>query len=159
MTDAGLRLQQEPDERGWYHGTAEWAGRTIRVKIIPDQPDERTVADAAAFARRIVAALDDHDRRARDAAALALLDTYNDNWRDDDDDDDDDDDERIGPGGSAPPLSAAAFVQRLTLYALNVANNESADLFYSDDGMFGGHSVVVGTSDGGATWPDADLVG
>jgi hypothetical protein len=157
MTVPDLALQAVPDERGWYHGTTEWGGRTIRVKVIPDDPDK--VAEAIAFARRMVAAVSDHDRRARERAAAVLLDVYNDNWRDEDDDDDDDDDDRIGPGGSAPPLSADAFVKRLTLYAINVASEASCDLFYADDGLFGGHSVVVTTFDGGTTWPQAKLFG
>jgi hypothetical protein len=154
-----LLLQQRPDEHGWYHGTVDWETRTIRVKVVPDAPDSAQVADAMALARRLVAALADHDGRARHRAAEALLDTYNKDWRDDDDDDDDDDDERIGPGGSAPPLSAAEFVQRLTLHAVSVTSGASANLFYADGGLFGGDSVVVTTFDGGTTWRDAKLFG
>ena len=123
------------------------AGREVRITI-----DAEGSLD---FARALVGSVQQHDRCARDVAALELLETYNDNWREY---------QEIEADGAAvdvsnPELSTEEFVQRLGLEAISIWGENRCELFYNDGGLFWGHSVVVTTRDAGATWIDAQLFG
>lgn len=79
---------------------------------------------------------------AKTFAAEHLLETYNESWTDDD----------------HPMLTAAAFMQKLQLRSILILDQpDSADLFFGDGDMFGGHEVVVSIQ--GAGPAHAELMG
>lgn len=128
------------------------AGREVRITIEVQGEDVQKSLD---FARALVGSAQQHDRSARDVAAVDLLDTYNDNWREY---------QEIESDGAAvdvsnPELSAEEFVNRLILVAVHIWGENRCEFFYNDGGLFWGHSVVVTTRDAGATWTDAQLFG
>jgi len=130
---------------------ATLSGREVSVSIDASGGD---IDVALKLARTVVGSLPEHDQHARDAAALSLLDTCNDSWRDY---------SQVGPDGqpvevSLPPIEAEEFVARLKLDAINVKGEECCDFFYDDDYLFWGHSVIVTTFDSCRTW-DAQLFG
>jgi hypothetical protein len=152
MADVKLVLGREPDANGWLRGSAEWRGRALEVTVCPEdaEPDE-----AIAFARLILAAIGRHDEQARNGACSALLGVYNEGWRHYTTADA----QGAAHEVSEPELSEAEFKARLQLTAVNTLGTQACDLFYSDDEMFWGHSVVVSTNDGGTTWSHAELFG
>ena len=128
------------EEEGRLEGEVPFAGKPVSLRVDPDNGD---INDALATARGIVSSLADIDRKARQAAAAKLLDKYNDGWRTY---------EEVAEDGKLvdvenPVLSREEFMARLSLYAVNVMGKESCDLFYNNEGMFWGHSVVVGFFD------------
>lgn len=117
--------------------------RNIQVGMLPDdQPLEVTLSLAA----QVVSGLAELDKVAKKVASRDLLALYNEEWNSDDEDEDEDGGS-IEPG-SNPPLSETEFESKLTLRAINVSGSKMVDLYYDDQGMFLGHSVLVSSFDG-----------
>jgi hypothetical protein len=125
-----------------------WEGR---VELSPGHPlslslsveDEDATADPVreiAHGRRILLFLREHEPEARLVAADELLEIYNAEWNE------------------GEPLDEEEFMDRLTLDDVNVSFDGSAELFYLDDGLFAGHTVVV-TVDANGNFADADVAG
>ena len=128
------------EEEGRLEGEVPFAGNAVSLRVDPDGGD---INEALATARGLVSSLADVDRKAREAAAAKLLAKYNDGWRTY---------EEVAEDGNLvdvenPVLSGEEFMARLSLYALNVAGKDTCDLFYNNEGLFWGHSVVVGFFD------------
>jgi hypothetical protein len=117
-------------------GIVDFGGSPVGLTIDPDGGDPHA---SVAVARWIVGHLKEIDVRAKAAAAASLLETYNEGWRNYQ--------EADGKGQLSdvtnPPLSEARFIQRLHIDSLHVLGDSIWDLFYADDGMFWGHSIVV----------------
>ena len=128
------------EEEGRLEGEVPFAGNAVSVRVDPDNGD---INDALATARGLVSSLADVDRKAKEAAADKLLDKYNNGWRTYDE---------VAEDGTLvnvenPVLSGEEFMARLSLYAVNVTGKDTCDLFYNNEGMFWGHSIVVGSFD------------
>lgn len=136
--DPILGVLAEDDDR--LTGTIPLGGLSVSLTIDADGGD---MSAAVSVARSIAATLEECDRTARTAAAAALLVIYNDGWRRYQ--------ETLEDGSlrdvAHPQLSAAEFMSRLRLTAVTVLGDGICDLFYADDGMFWGHSVVVSSFD------------
>jgi hypothetical protein len=111
-------------EMGWYEGKRRKGKLAYDVCVDTPEPD-RDAAVAKAVERASAVALDVERElpRIRDAIADALLDTYNDGWRD-----------------AEAPLSAAAFKRRHELRTL-VVTKTRVTLYFDCDGMFTDHAV------------------
>lgn len=115
--------------------------RSIQVGMLPDdQPLEVTLSLAA----EVVSGLAELDKVAKKAASRDLLDVYNEEWNAEEEDEDGGSTEPV----SNPPLSETEFESKLTLRAINVTGSKMVDLYYDDQGMFLGHSVLVSSFDG-----------
>ena len=122
--------------------TISYKNRDIEVCIAPDElPWDATVDVAAA----VVQELANLDAKAKQVAASELTETYNSGWSEYDEAQDDGTLKSV----SKPNLTQAEFMQKLTLDAVNVTGNMVA-LFYGNENMFLGHSVIVTSMDGAA---------
>ena len=126
--------------------------RHINVRIIADEiPYESTVEIAA----QVVLGITDLDAKAKQVAASELTSTYNNGWNEYDEVQNDGTTKYV----SKPKLSPDQFGQKLSLNGINVTGN-MLELFYDDDGMFWGHSVVITSFDGiGFTETHAEIFG
>jgi len=114
-------------------------GRDVMVAI---ETGEGLSPQAVAQARRLVSAPADVTARAKADAAESLIDLKNGDWAGDE------------PG----PLTASQLAARLRLEACEIAADGGATFYFDDDGLFGGHSVVVYVSSDGE-FVDAKLAG
>jgi hypothetical protein len=132
----------------WNEDLEWWEGQT---QLTPGHPIQFSISqeevDAAAQptaevqqARRVIAFLREHEEEARVVAADEVLELYNLEWNEGD------------------PLSEEEFMSRLTLDDISIAFDGSAELFYKDDGLFAGHTLLVTISAEG-TFEDADIAG
>lgn len=129
-------------ELDWWEGRAELSPtHSIGLSITVEDEDAEAPSQAEIDqARRLLLRLREHEPEARLVAAEELLAIYNDEWNEDE------------------PLDEEEFMARLTLDDLSVAPDGSAELFYQDDGLFAGHTVLVSLGADG-NFEDADIAG
>ncbi len=134
-------LHPDPQLPQVWLGTLTFNGRKVDLRVDPDGvPKEECMASAL----QAVRALSELDVKAKAAAAAELLPNYNQNWRHFSQTKADGTFEDV----HEPELTASSFKQRLTLTSIEAMGNDCYTLFYSDDNMFAGHSVVVTSFDG-----------
>lgn len=131
-----------PREDGDGVARVPYRGQTIDMRIIADELPYDAAVDVAASVFKDLANL---DARAKQIAACELTDTYNSGWNEYDEAQEDG---TLRPV-SNPKLTQEEFASKLTLNAVNVTG-DMIDLFYDDEGMFWGHSVIVNSMDGTA---------
>ena len=108
------------------------------------------------LAAEVVGRLHELDQAGKRIAVRDLRDSYNGGWNEYE--------EAQGDGTfksvSNPALSEAEFERKLSLIGINVTGDEIVTLFYENENMFWGHTVVV-TSLRGLDFGDAkaDLFG
>jgi hypothetical protein len=123
----------------WYKGqvTFEPLG-PFAVALSTESTDEvdAMLHNAGQFVRDIVTI----DQRARDYAAEALLDLYNDEWRE------------------GPILSQEDFIRRLTLESVTFYPDGSIEMLYDDGDLFWDHVVIV-SAVRGPRFTGADIAG
>ena len=78
-----------------------------------------------AIARDFLVWLRQNEQAASQFAAGKLLDTHNDGWNE------------------GKPISAQAFIQRMTLESVSIDPQGKVELYYNDGDLFWGHSIVV----------------
>lgn len=135
-------LGEITQENGNGDGVARvlYGDRTIEIRIIADEiPYDATVDVAASM----VQDLPRLDARAKQVAASELTETYNNGWNEYDEVQDDGTLKAV----SNPKLTQIEFASKLTLNAVNVTG-DMLSLFYEDENMFWGHSVIVTSMDG-----------
>lgn len=126
----------------WWEGDVDLSpNHSISISLTVDSGDEKSDIDSLIrHGRRIVAFIREHEPEARLVAAEELLDIYNQEWND------------------GKPLTEQEFIDRLTLDDINIAADGNAELFYKDDDLFAGHTVLV-TVDAAGNFADADVAG
>ena len=129
------------DKLDWWEGQVELApSHAIGLSIGVEEEEGDPSPEEIEQARRILFRLREREPEARIVAAEELLDIYNDQWNEDE------------------PLDEEEFMARLTLDDLSVAADGSAELFYRDDNLFAGHTVLVTVGVDG-NFEDADIAG
>ena len=128
-------LTWEP-ERDWWRGTLELPeGKQAALSLYP--PEQRTITQQARDAFDIIAR---SDEAIRQKACDELLTIHNEAWN------------------NGEPLDAETFKRRLTLEAIILYPDGSAELYFADDDMFWGHTVIVHRSEAGE-YTDAVIAG
>ncbi len=112
------------DQIGYYCATVERDGATsLDVNLTDFEEDVTRIPLAAqAFSRIMV-----REDAIRLSGAQSLLGMYNNEWRDDEDDE----------------LTAQEFAEHITLEAIFIYGDLSAELYYNDGDLFAGHVVSV----------------
>lgn len=122
------------EKRGGYNGTAPFTPeRNVSVTLVDvdrDNPNE-----AIERAAQTYSAIKAREPELQQKTADTLLDNYNDNWCDEEEGDD--------------ILDATAFQERITLSAMTFYLDGSAELYYHDGELFGGHTIVVDVNPSG----------
>ncbi len=124
-------LQQLKPTGEWdeMKGSFIWNGRKVSMSVVPD---EATLEDALALARRLLENFDDFSRRSKDELLKECFAMYNDDWRQEGD----------------PVLTAEEFLGNFHLTAINILGDKSVDFFYDESGMFGNHCMIPQIFDG-----------
>lgn len=122
-------------------GALLYAGHEVSLRLTPDDASTHECLSSAA---RAVSALPEIDTKAKDTAARDLLANYNQNWRHY---------SQVAEDGAIverhdPALGPSDFKGRLRMTCLEVVGVDRYTIFYDDDHMFWGHSVVITAFDG-----------
>jgi hypothetical protein len=123
---------------------SEFEGRLGEVEVVLDADDgeaaaalaqrvSTTVGELAGFARRIAVELADSFSPERPGEVEV--------WENDE-----------------TVISAAEFARRIRLSCISAAVDDDIELYFDDDGMFGGHSIRVWVDEAGAM-TDAQIAG
>src|SRR5262245_10178785 len=89
--------------------------------------NDQTRQEAIGHARRILSGLAEYAARAARYACEGLFDLKNETWLQ----------------AEEAPLNEAEFMRRLSFDVLEIESDGSVTLYFGDDGMFGGHSIIV----------------
>lgn len=132
---------------GWYEGSGIWMGEKVDVTISAEDADSDISADLEA-AEQFFADQQEWDRKIRGFAAEELTDTANDWLADSVDDEDEEPDE----------ITTEDFAGRITIESICFDPEGEFTVYFGDDDMFWGHSVVVyGDIENGPN--DAEMAG
>jgi len=102
-------------------------GLNILVLDGPYTLDGKATDEARAFAKKLIAQLDE----IREKIADEMLAMYNDDWRDSDDDD-------------PEPITRGTFMERVTNPSIHLYDDMGAAcIYFNDSNMFGGHAIEV----------------
>jgi hypothetical protein len=82
-------------------------------------------------ARKAYGIISESQNQIREKACLDLLETYNQAWN------------------RGAQIDARTFVGRPILEAITIYREGMAEIFFGDDDMFGGHSIIVSMSESG----------
>jgi hypothetical protein len=124
-------LRKNPNLKNAYQTEVLIDGQKIKISIDPDGVD---LSKTIALANKIMSNFELYETKARKRIVLNYLDNYNENWRDEEDDE--------------PELNESEFSENLTLNSISFLSDASVDIFYSENGMFGNHSLVAQSFDG-----------
>lgn len=97
-------------------------------------------AEVEKSVNRFFANVDNFLQKAKECIAQKYLKLYNDNWRFSDEDEDDD--------TTKPELTKEEFMQHLDLDTIVFTGDEEVEIFFFDNDMFLGHSLIAGDFDG-----------
>jgi len=126
------------DNLEWWTGQVEVApGHTIQVALSTTEKELETLL---AQAHPLLARIRREEADLRRATAEALLELYNTAWNE------------------GAVIDGARFAARITLQAVTFYTDGSAELFYDDDDLFAGHTLLVSLDTHGAL-RDATLAG
>lgn len=107
-------------------------------------PDDVAIEETIALANKIISNFEEYQRQAKDRVVSDFLETYNESWADEED--------------GFPQLNEEQFRANLTLDGINFLSKDSIDVFYTENGMFGNHSLIAQSFDG-ESFDDSTMFG
>ena len=128
---------QHTDDPTSYEGTVVLNGEELGVSIILE--DESETEKIEQLMNTLFGGIDTLLPKAKECIAEEFLELYNDNWRFGDDDENDPD---------KPELTKEEFMEALTLQSF-LFYSEDVEVFFDDNDMFLGHSLIASEFDGG----------
>ena len=134
------------DDPTSYEGTVVLNGEELGVSIILE--DEGETEKIEQLMNTLFGGIDTLLPKAKECIAEEFLELYNDNWRFGDDDEDDPD---------KPELTKEEFMEALSLQSF-LFYSEDVEVFFDDNDMFLGHSLIVSEFDG-ENFNDAQMFG
>jgi hypothetical protein len=124
-------LKVNPVIKNTYQTTLIINERVIDISIDPDDVDiEKTIE----LANKIIGNFKFYEANAKRKIIDEYLENYNKNWRVKEDGD--------------PELDEKTFGEKLTLTSISFMSSTSIDFFYSENGIFGNHSLIAQSLDG-----------
>ncbi|MCM1258238.1 MAG: DUF2262 domain-containing protein [Roseburia sp.] len=130
-----------------FYGAMEWMGRECTVLLDPDNEKENTAKKAFLHYKELHKDMETRYRQYCNYAAEELTDLANE-WLEDCEDD----------GKTATPVTKEEFADRIRLKELSIAPEGDITLYFDDDDIFGGHSVIVEADINGEIF-SADIIG
>lgn len=122
---------QHTDDPTSYDGAVVINGKVLSVDIILE--DEGETKKIEQLMNTFLSEINTLLPKAKECIAEKYLDLYNDNWRFGDDDEDDPD---------KPELTKEEFMEALSLQSL-LFYSEDIEVFFDDNDMFLGHSLIA----------------
>ena len=124
-------LQANPNIKNAYQIILKINEQDIDISLDPDDVEiEKTIG----LANKIIGNFEFYEGNARRKIIEEYLENYNDNWRDEEE--------------GEPELDEKTFSKNLTLTSVSFLSDSSIDFFYSENGMFGNHSLIAQSFDG-----------
>ena len=124
-------LKANPDIENAYQTILKINEQDIDISLDPDDVEiEKTIE----LANKIIGNFEFYEGNARRKIVEEYLENYNDNWRDEEE--------------GEPELDEKAFSKNLTLTSISFLSDSSIDFFYSENGMYGNHSLIAQSFDG-----------
>ena len=130
-----------------FEGDVNWLGTSCNVVLNTDVEDGETAEKALDVLHMLYADLKNWDHRFRAYAAEKLVEDAND-WLQDE----------LEEGEEADPITEEDFAKRIVISMIDIEADGSITVYYNDDDMFWGHTVVVYT-DQNRKMKDADIIG
>lgn len=122
-----------------YETSVKIMDRELKILIAPDDAD---IEDTMKLANKVLADLQTYETKAREKIIEDYLDVYNDNWTDE----------------NNPELNEQEFSDNLTLTNASFGGEDSMEFYYTENDMFGGHSLIAISFDG-ENFEDVTLFG
>ncbi|MDE6501413.1 MAG: DUF2262 domain-containing protein [Ruminococcus sp.] len=118
----------------------EWCGETVKISISVDE-DEDNVNEILPVAEEFYNNRNEWNTKLREFSASQLTELAND-WLDEEyyEDDDEESDEETKP---VHEITEKEFAERITICDISFDSDGDFTVYYDDDDMFWGHSVVV----------------
>ena len=126
---------QDSNDPTSYDGTVVVGGKELGVSIILE--DEGETEKIERLMNTFISEIDTLLPKAKECIANEFLDLYNDNWRFGDDEDNPD----------KPELTKEEFMEAISLQSF-LFFNEEVKVFFDDNDMFFGHSLIASDFDG-----------
>ena len=122
-------LEWDDDYNRW-SGTVTIGSNTVRVYIdaSDDGSEEMGISENA---RKAYGIISESQSQIREKACLDLLETYNQAWN------------------QGAQIDARTFMDRPILEAITIYREGMAEIFFGDDDMFWGHSIIVSMNESG----------
>lgn len=134
-------LKPNPDIENYFQTKINVNGQIIDISINPDDVEiEKTIG----LANKIIEKFELYESKAKEIIIQEYLENYNDNWRDEDE--------------GEPELDEKSFSKNLTLRSISFLSDSSVDFLYSENRMFGNHSLIAQSFDG-ENFKDAIMYG
>jgi len=131
----------------WFERCIDLCNGKSEIYLETDTDDGDTAEKSLAVFSKICGKLDEFERNIRFAAADELLENAND-WAADSCEDGEDPEE----------ITRESFAERIGIESISIDPDGEITVFYDDDDMFWGHSIVV-TADAAGNVSDATLMG
>ncbi len=125
------KLEKDLEVEGSYKITVEFKTKRINLRL---DPDDVSIEETILLANKFLGKFEFYEKKAKDVIIRNFLDNYNENWADDED--------------GFPQLDEQGFRNNLELNGINFLSKDSIDIFYSENGMFGNHSLIAQSFDG-----------
>ena len=136
-----MELKPDPAIDGALLGQFYFESREIEVRLIPDGEDK---SRCVPLLNAAVSSIEMLNPKFMSAAAVSLLNSYNEDWRHYSRSD--------GKGGSTdvhePELTSEGFIARLKLVSISITGSELCCFGYDCAALFWGHSIFVSSFDG-----------
>ncbi len=129
-------------DMNWFEGKIDWLGTPCSVNLFPDEDKNMSIESGLGLLNNIIDNMKKYDSKLRDFAADELLDDANDYAADDD----------------KPAMTREEFCKRMKMSGITIDNDGSASIYFEDDDMFWGHTIVVYTDKDGEM-SEADIAG
>ncbi len=134
-------LKKDPDIESSF--IVEFVHNDKKIDLRLD-PDDVSIDDTLILANRIIEDFKNYLKKAEDVIVKDFLDNYNENWSD------------IENG--YPKLNELEFRDNLELNGINFLSKDCVDIFFTENGMFGNHSLIAQSFDG-VNFEDSTMFG
>lgn len=132
-------LKPDPDLENVYLTTIDINSSVLKVLI---DPDDMELEITIALANKIIGNFSKYEFNARKKIIEDFLDNYNENWREE----------------NEPEIDENTFNQNLSLSSMAFLSDSCIDFYYSENGLFGDHTLVAQSFDG-ENFNDTDIQG
>ena len=108
-----------------------WNDRKIDLRL---DPDDVSIEETLILANKIIGEFEIYFKKAEDTIVNDFLKNYNENWSDNE--------------NGYPKLNEMEFRNNLKVSGINFLSNDCIDIFFTENGMFGNHSLIAQSFDG-----------
>ncbi len=129
-------------DMNWFEGEIDWLGTQCSVSLFPDEDKNMSIESGLHSLNKIIDNIKEYDSRVRAFAADKLIDGANEYAADDD----------------KPLVTQEEFCKRMKISSIVMDNDGSASIYFEDDDMFWGHTIVVYIDEDGEM-SEADIAG